>query len=196
MKVGFGRRHPDLLEFLRCHEAAAVEHVAWLNGTLPLQMAAYPTTVAELPDSLVTSVRCIVAVRDCVIVCHNPDGAHIWPGGQRQLGESFEDTAGREVYEETGWRLRQSCQELLGFLHFRHCEPQPADYPYPHPDFLNAVFRAAATSRAVPEDAEWVDHGGWELRSELVAVADARRLRLSPVQHAFLDAFVEPAVQD
>ena len=43
------------------------------QGTLPLRISAY-THVVDLPDELVTSVRCQVRVGDEVLVCTNADG--------------------------------------------------------------------------------------------------------------------------
>ena len=48
----------------------------------------------------------------------NLDGlTHAWPGGRRQPGESFAETAAREVEEETGWLVRPGSFRLLGWLH-------------------------------------------------------------------------------
>jgi ADP-ribose pyrophosphatase YjhB (NUDIX family) len=71
------------------------------NGTLPIRVSAC-TRVTPLPEELVTSVRCIVRVDNLLIYCQNSDGRHPWPGGRRQPGESYVETAAREVHEETG----------------------------------------------------------------------------------------------
>lgn len=186
MRPGFGHRHAGLLKLLASHAPAAVEQVTWLDGTLPLEVVAYPVT-ASPPDELVTSVRCIVSVGDCLIACRTPDGVHVWPGGHRKTRETAKQTACREVHEETGWRLDDQDLQPLGFVHYRHLTPQPADYPYPHPDFINTVYAAVATSRDVPEDAEWTDLDGWERHSALIAQEGLAELPLSAVQQAFID---------
>lgn len=73
-------------------------------GDIPVQVSAYPT-LSTLPDELITSIRCIVRVDRRIVVCHAPDEQHIWPGGRREPGETYQQTAQREVHEETGWLI-------------------------------------------------------------------------------------------
>ena len=85
--------------------------LAWLDGTLPLRISAYPS-VAELPSEVVTS---------------------------------------------------------------EHLTPQPADWPFPHPDFLQVVCVGQAMARDNILGDNWTDTEGWELRSTLVDVGEAFR---------------------
>jgi 8-oxo-dGTP pyrophosphatase MutT (NUDIX family) len=106
-----------------------------------------------------------------VMICTNADGKHPWPGGRRALGESFAETARREVHEETGWMLNAESIRDLGWLHFEHLSQQPDDYPNPHPDFLQIVCTGSASVRDHRHDA-WTDTEGYEVASELVPIED------------------------
>ncbi|WP_330274118.1 hypothetical protein OG205_46670 [Lentzea sp. NBC_00516] len=92
----------------------------------------------------------------------------------------------REVHEETGWLLDRESLRPLGWLHFEHLAPRRPDHLYPYPDFLQVVFHGTATERAGGSD--WTDTDGYELRSRLVSVAEARRTSLNgPLATTFLD---------
>ncbi|MGW6449955.1 NUDIX hydrolase [Lentzea sp. NPDC055074] len=181
---GLGERHPDVVRLLAAHTPAATDEVAWMDGTLPLRVGAH-LGPADLPDELVTSVRCVVRVGELVVFCENADGGHVLPGGRREPGETHADTARREVHEETGWLLDRESLRPLGWLHFEHLAPRRPGYLYPYPDFLQVVFQGVATERAGGSD--WVDTDGYELSSRLVTVAEARRTSLNgPLATAFL----------
>jgi ADP-ribose pyrophosphatase YjhB (NUDIX family) len=167
MRSGFGTRHPGLIPILAREVPASTDD----NGSV--LTAAYLGST-ELPDELITSVRCLVRVGTDVIVCTNADGvAHPWPGGKREPGETFAQTAVREVHEETGWRLRPDSLRRLGWLHFQHLRSVADDYPFPHPDFCQLVLTGSAVSRDVAPDDDWTDPDGYELESRLLTVADA-----------------------
>jgi hypothetical protein len=172
MRPGYGVRHPALPPLLEERTPAAVVEFAWLDGTLPLRASSY-TEVAELPDELVSSVRCLVLVGDQIVVCDTPDGCHPWPGGRREASESFAETACREVREETGWLVDTGSVTPVGWIHLEHLRKQPDDYPYLHPDFLQLVCIGRATSREGDAEA-WVDTEGWESASRLVSLHEAR----------------------
>jgi ADP-ribose pyrophosphatase YjhB (NUDIX family) len=57
-----------------------------------------------------------------VLVVRDPHEIHILPGGRRAHGETFEQTAVREVREETGWNVGDL--HLLGVKHFHHLSPK------------------------------------------------------------------------
>ena len=169
MEPGRGIRDPDLeLLLTRC---APVAEELLSFGAIQLRRSAY---IGEdvLPDALITSVRCLVRVGDEFVVCTNVDGAsHPWPGGRREPGESFFETAYREVHEETGWWPNEESFRRLGWLRFEHLAPMPDDYDWPYPDFLQIVFVATATERDGPGD--WTDTEGYEATSRLVTVDEA-----------------------
>lgn len=166
-----GARHPLLAALLAEREPAFTGEVSWRGGAMPLRLSAH-TTPADLPDELVTSVRCVVRVGELVVFCENPDGGHPLPGGRREPGESHADTAAREVHEETGWLLERDSLRVLGWLHFEHLAPRPPGYAYPYPDFLQVVFHGTATRR--DGGPGWVDTDGYEQSSRLVSLAEAR----------------------
>jgi 8-oxo-dGTP pyrophosphatase MutT (NUDIX family) len=190
MRPGWGVRHPDLDAVLAEHQPVAAIEVAWRDGTLPLRASAY-TSLARLPDDILTSVRCIVQVDDQVVVCTTADGhRHPWPGGRREPGETLTDTAAREVHEETGWLIDRASFRLLGWLHIEHLEPQDADWPYPHPDFLQLVGTGRAVERARTVSGEWSDTEGWEVASTLMTHEEVRRACVDDMSHLcppFLD---------
>ena len=158
-------RHPELLALLeRCTPAIQRDDV-WAR---PIHMTSY-VGAEQLPDELVTSIRVIVVVGDHVVVCTNADGhMHAWPGGRREPGETYIETACREVREETGWIVDPSSLEAIGFLHvFNTGDPLP---PYPHPDVLQLVMVGRASERAAEE---WTDTEGYEVSSQLVRLSDS-----------------------
>lgn len=161
-------RDPRVLALLAGREPASVVDVAWAR---PLRISAY-LGLAPLPDDLVISVRCLVTVGDDVVVCTNQKGLdHAWPGGRREPGETYDETASREVREETGWNIATRSITHLGFLHlFNPGDPQP---PYPHPDNLQVVVTARATARA---GQDWTDVEGYEVSSRLVPLREAARV--------------------
>ena len=181
---GYGIRHPDLLTLLTRLTPAAQQRIIW-PGDIPLQVSAYPTPTA-LPDELITSIRCIVRVDHRIVVCHAPDEQHIWPGGRRETGETYQQTARREVHEETGWLIDPGDLRPLGFLHFYLIQPPPADHPYPHPDFLQLVYTAPARRHADPHATTWADLAGWEQRHQLLTPSELAAAPLTDVQRAFL----------
>jgi 8-oxo-dGTP pyrophosphatase MutT (NUDIX family) len=182
---GYGFSHPDVLAVLRAATPMAAERIVWPGGLL-LDLAAY-SPLPPLPSEFVTSVRCLVRVDDRVVVCHAPDGPHIWPGGRREGGESYRATARREVYEETGRTIDEKALRPLGFLHYRYVEARPDDHPYPHPDFLQIVY---ATRIGDVGDPGWIDVDGREQGHHLHPLDDLDGLSISAPQRAFLDLLV------
>jgi ADP-ribose pyrophosphatase YjhB (NUDIX family) len=179
MRPEFGARHPALLDLLARERPAVVEYDSWGDGAIPLRIAAYDRP-ARLPDELITSVRCLVQVGDLVVVCQNADGVHHpWPGGRREPGETFAETASREVREETGWLIDVATLRPLGWLHLQHLRERPAGHPlshFPHPDFLQLVFSVHASKRLAESGQDWTDPDGYELSSQLASISEAIRL--------------------
>lgn len=159
------RRDPRLLRLIERRAPALVTDVQWAR---PLRIASH-LGAADLPDELVTGVRVLVVVDGGLVVCTNQRGlAHPWPGGRRDGRETLEQTAVREVREETGWMLDPGSVEPIGFLHLHNMgDPNP---PYPHPDTLQLVVRATAIERVADD---WTDTEGYELSSRLVPIHEA-----------------------
>lgn len=185
-RPGWGIRHPDLVELLAITEPAAVMDETWGSGQ-PIRLAAY-TEPADLPEEVTTSVRCIVRVGERIVVCTNRDGfSHVWPGGRREPGETPAETACREVMEETGWTVDPASLELLGWLHMENLQGQPADHPFPHPDFLQYVYTATAAEGPDGRDPDWSDTDGYEVSSCLMSIDEAAaQLSDDPLALAFL----------
>lgn len=160
-----------LENFLSGLSPRLIESRGWGEG-LAFRASCYVHDVLP-PEEFVTSARAIVLTDSGIALVHNPDGFHILPGGRREPGESLLETLSREVREETGCEIGNPC--LVGFIHFRHLTPRPEDYQYPYPDFLQVVYAA----RARRTDTESIDPDGWEVKVELMAPAEARRLKLS-----------------
>jgi ADP-ribose pyrophosphatase YjhB (NUDIX family) len=191
-RPGWGARHPDVAEFLATHEAVAEERTAWPNGDgIAARVFA---TVDPIPDAVVSSVRCLVRVGDdAIVLCRNAhDVRHAWPGGGREAGETFAETACREVHEETGWRLDPNTLEQLGWLHLENVTPVQSDHPYPNPDCFHAVLVGFARERDGGRDVAWTDTEGYELSSELALLADAADLiEDDPLSAVFVRLFVD-----
>lgn len=163
--------HPLLSAALR--EAEPVMAIEAIWGELPLRISAY-TTTPQLPLELISSVRCIVRVGRQVVVCENADGVqHPWPGGRREAGESFADTAAREVHEETGWLIDRESLRQLGWLRLTHLRPLPPGGRSPYPDFLQVVFTATATKRDGDQGQPWTDLDGYEVAWRLATLDEA-----------------------
>lgn len=167
----------DLLNtFLDRLRVDARESARW--GDISLRVTSY-LHEALPPLDLVTSVRAIVLTTAGVVVLHNPDEAHVLPGGRLEEGEDLNTTLRREVREETGCILEDPL--LIGFIHFEHLTPEPEGYAYPYPHFLQVVY--AARGEIVSEAA---DPTGWEQRVEFVPVEDVRNRSFPETQGVFL----------
>lgn len=171
-RPGWGIRHPDLTTLLGAVTPAAVMEGTWGNGQM-VRSSAY-LEPADLPEELVSSIRCMVRVGDRIVICTNRDGfSHPWPGGRRESGETHAETACREVMEETGWPVDSGSLELLGWLHMEKLGPQSSDDPFPHPDFLQYVYTGSAAEGPNGRDSSWTDTEGYELSSCLMTLDEA-----------------------
>ena len=155
-------RNARLSAALANSAAAAVQDESWdwYGIPLPLRISSH-IGATDLPDELVTSVRCVLAVDDSIIVCETPNDIHIWPGGRREGDESYQQTAVRELREEVGWTITPDSLVPLGFLHFEHLAVPPTDYPFPHPDFVQLIFGTWSHDSSGAPLADWTDVEGW-----------------------------------
>ncbi|MEX2395300.1 MAG: NUDIX hydrolase, partial [Actinomycetota bacterium] len=161
MRPGYGTRHPCIERLIARAAPLASERVSWPNG-LELVNTAYAEPIDLISDDLVRSVRCITRVGDGIVVCDTPDGEHIMPGGRREPGETFIETAVREVHEETGWHLIAGAVTYLGLWHIEFLNPEIGDPTLPRPDIVQVIQAGIATDRDVDPDAAWKDTQGWE----------------------------------
>lgn len=184
-RPGWGMRHPELTALFGVVTPTVVMEGQWGPGQR-IRTAGY-TEPRELPDALVTSIRCITRVGGRIVICANRDGfSHPWPGGRREPGETDAETACREVMEETGWTLDPESLELLGWLHMEKLDhPDPND-PFPHPDFLQYVYAGRADEDREREPG-WTDTEGYELSSSLMSIEEAlQQCAYDPLASAFL----------
>lgn len=184
--LGWGIRHPDLTTLLEAVAPTVVMDQTWGLGQA-IRGAAY-TEPAELPDQVLTSIRCMVRVGEQIVVCTNRDGfSHPWPGGRREPGESHADTACREVMEETGWTVDAESLQLLGWLHMEKLDPPSPEDPFPYPDFLQYVYTGRAAEGPDGRDPGWTDTDGYELSSGLLSFDEAiEKCADDPLALAFL----------
>lgn len=184
MTAGPGVGNPALDSLLEASTLLSFERAEWPIGAL--EVSAYGGA-AELPDALVTSVRCIVTVAGQLLVTQTVHGdVGIVPGGRREPGETWQQTAMREVHEETGCTVHPESLQMVGFLHFRHLAPVPDDHPYPSPDFLQVVFRGTAE----PAPTGWVDTEGYVAASWLIDRERAAELEIDVAERALLATFL------
>lgn len=173
----------NLATFLARYHPRAKGTTVWGDGMIHLQVASFLTDDLP-PTEYVTSVRAVVFRDDSVLAFRDQHGVHVLPGGRRERVEALEETLRRELLEETGWRIAQVSQ--LGCTHFHHLTPEPRDYPYPYPDFLQIVYLVEAVE-FVPEAKipdEFVE------QSFFHPISHIRGLGLAPGERLFLDAAI------
>jgi len=153
---------------------------AWEKGEIRLRFVSYLSDALP-PLHLITSANALVLHGDAVLVSRNRDDTHIWPGGRREAGETLLQTLSREVFEETGWTIRDVT--LLGFVHCHHETPKPIEYPYPYPDFIRVIYAAEADQFT----AGTADPDGYEQESGFRPVDDVRAMALRNGQHVYLE---------
>jgi len=160
------------------HTETAIWH--WGNSEIHLRLVSYLSD--EMPSlDLITSANALVVRDDAALVSRNRDDTHIWPGGRREAGETLMQTLSREVFEETGWTIRDVT--LLGFVHCHHETPKPMEYPYPYPDFIRVIYTAEADQFT----AGTADPDEYEQDSGFRPVDDVRAMALRNGQHGYLE---------
>jgi 8-oxo-dGTP pyrophosphatase MutT (NUDIX family) len=173
-------------------ETVASAFAAELEGLRPLfeQEEHWPvsrlrmrTFVGDIawPHALATSARAVVFKGGRVVVVRQTSGErHIRPGGRIEPGETIEQTARREVLEETGWEL--GAMKPLGFQHFQHLDARPAGFTGRWCDFVQPIFVAEALAyRRAARDLSQIEAGSrlTSIRSAFAAIrpSDAALLR-------------------
>ncbi len=171
----------DLASFLAQQLPMTTETVTWQSINMQFHVTSYLNH--ELPPlAYITSVRGLILRGDQVLAVRDPESVHILPGGRREQGETLLQTLERELLEETGWTIHPPY--LLGFLHFHHLTPKPANYLYPYADFLQLVYTAQAHTY-IPGARRTDDY---ELDAFLYSIADIATLHLTQGELAYLAA--------
>ena len=89
------------------------------------------------PDALISNVTVVPFIGDRVVIIRLADGSYEVPGGTREPGEAYLETARRELIEEAGARLL----DYVPFGAWR-CTSS-AEKPYrphlPHPEFYRVA---------------------------------------------------------
>lgn len=112
----------------------------------------------ELPDvDAVQSVNVVPFVgNDCVVITVANDDVSL-PGGTMERGETFLETARREIREEVGAEILSLT--LVGQWDCHSDDPEPWRAHLPHPDFIRLVLCgeiAIVGPAENPEDAEQI----------------------------------------
>jgi ADP-ribose pyrophosphatase YjhB (NUDIX family) len=164
--------------FLADKTPVLVSAVRWGHQQLEFDVASYLSQRIP-PMELITSVRGIVLYKDRIVVMENEDGLHFMPGGRLKPNESFAAGLCREIQEECGLRVDSSA--LLGFIHFRHLQPEPENYPYPYPDMFHLIYSVVGSGNLAQ-----VDVDGYEFASHLYSPSAALSLHDTEPGHPFL----------
>ena len=172
----------DLALYIKSGQLISKNTTVW-GEDIRLDIACYLGTM-EPPAEYVSSVRATVFRNDEVLVVRGPNGYHVIPGGRIEKGEIHEKTLRREILEEAGWSLSKLF--LLGFMHFHHKSPKPANYNYPYPDFLWLLY-IAETDKNMPEARV---QGKWELEVGFYPTEKAKLLPMENGQLELLEAAI------
>lgn len=117
------------------------QDLAWL----PKPNESQVVLSSHLPPLALLATALVLAFRDDSLLVTNLTSRG-WdiPGGHIEPGELPDETARREVYEETGARLGPL--HVLGYQRLRLLGPRPASYRYPYPDSYQAFYWARITT--------------------------------------------------
>jgi NAD+ diphosphatase len=109
----------------------------------------------RIEPAVITLVETATEPRRCLLARHRASktGGYSLLAGFVEIGESLEDAARREIFEEAGVRLRD-----VGYV---------GSQPWPFPAGLMVGFRATATGESVSPDGIEVLEARWFTRGEL-----------------------------
>ncbi|GIO29838.1 MULTISPECIES: NUDIX hydrolase [Paenibacillus] len=137
-------------------------------------------TVGSRP--LIMAGACVLLLQDHRLLLELREDNGCWglPGGSLEPGESMEEVAKRELYEETG--LLAEGLELLGVF-----SGQELYYKYPHGDEVYNVVAAYVCSRYSGEIAE----DGQEVKELRFFGLDSLPDSISPPDRPIIQRFLE-----
>lgn len=96
---------------------------------------------SQLPPREIIATAFVLAFdRDCLLQTHLAARGWDMVGGHIETGETPEEAARREAYEETGARLREL--HVLGYQLLRLFGPRPVSYRYSYPDSYQVSYWA------------------------------------------------------
>jgi 8-oxo-dGTP pyrophosphatase MutT (NUDIX family) len=184
LRPGYGIRLDSAARLLSQHTPAATIEADWPHGRI--RVSAYLGAI-DLPSEIPGRVRCFVTDGDRILVTWDADdNPDCFPGGGAEPGETIAETASREVWEETGWRIDVDSIEVIGWIHLESLFDWSDDFPFTHPDSFMTVVRATA-SHSEGGDEPWVDIDGFIARSAFVTRAELpRRVIDDAISGAFL----------
>ena len=102
------------------------------------------------PVTLVAAGVAMMNGADELLLLQRPNGEWDLPGGHMEIGESLEETATRELFEETG--LTAEGLKLLGIASGKDTFHRGRNAYY-----VTAIYRAAATGSAIELSREHLD---------------------------------------
>lgn len=108
---------------------------------------------SQLPPLELTATALVLAFdRDRLLQTHLTARGWDIVGGHIEPGESLEEAARREAYEEAGARLKEL--HVLGYQHLRLLGPRPHLYRYPYPESYQAFYwaRIEALDEFIPTE--------------------------------------------
>jgi 8-oxo-dGTP diphosphatase len=109
------------------------------------------------PDALISNVSVVPFISDRVVLIRLENGIYETPGGTREAGESYWQTAQRELIEEAGARLLDYTP--FGAWRCHSTSPTPYKPHLPHPDFYRIAGYGTVelfTTSTNPPDGETV----------------------------------------
>lgn len=113
------------------------QNLSWL----PPPNEARTVLSSQLPPSEMIATALVLAFDgDCLLQTHLAARGWDIVGGHIELGESPEEAACREAYEEAGARLGEL--HMLGYQRLRLLGPRPASYRYSYPDSYQIFYWA------------------------------------------------------
>lgn len=92
-------------------------------------------------DRLIANVNIVPYTAIGWVVLQFASGEWEIPGGTRERGETWFETAQRELWEEAGCRMQ--APQIIGFWHCHSQAPEPYQPHLPFPDYFRLVLLAA-----------------------------------------------------
>lgn len=122
-------------------EAEKIVQVEQNLSWLPLPNESTTVLSARLPPgSLIDTAFVLAFAGTRLLQAHLVQRGWDLPGGHLEAGETPEDAARREVYEETGARLGPL--HLLGYQRLRLLGPRPASHRHSYPESYQVFYWA------------------------------------------------------